>query len=68
MPPGRPGHPLAGPARAYGTSIRRRAWPNQGSRPGFGQVLVVAIGLTMGPDRGITFCAVVDPSKRLGTE
>ena len=28
----------------------------------------VATGLMMGPDRGITFCAEVDPSNRLGTE
>ena len=52
-----------------GTSIRRGAPARKPAWvSGFGQVLVVAGGLWMGPDRGISFCAVVEPSNRLATE
>ena len=41
------------------------ARPEAGTEPQFGQVLVVAGGFLIGPDRGISFCAVVDPSNLL---
>jgi hypothetical protein len=43
----------------------QRARPEAGMEPGFGQTLVVAGGFLIGPDRGISFCAVVDPSNLL---
>src|SRR5450755_2861849 len=65
-------HSLACTAPAAGTGLPRRpgipaagAPVRPGRGPGRGQVLVVAMGFTIGPDREISFCAVVEPSNRL---
>ena len=60
--------PSADLASAVGAPVLQPDYDSKYHRLEVPQVLVVAIGLLIGPDRGITFCAVVEPSNRLGTE